>query len=115
MHVITLGGAPFSGSTEGWVGLTRSYAAVCVWGWGRMARQQQQQQQQQTKHLRAEDLDTSIFASKWFTTLFIYSLPLRFVRRILCGPVGVRGFACVGLLRWPLRGAAIFSCWRARL
>jgi hypothetical protein len=27
-------------------------------------------------HLRSEEVEVSIFASKWFTTLFVYTLPL---------------------------------------
>ena len=33
-------------------------------------------------HLREEGLESSIFATKWFQTLFIYSLPMRYACRI---------------------------------
>jgi hypothetical protein len=33
-------------------------------------------------HLQEEQLETSIFATKWFQTLFIYSLPMRYAQRI---------------------------------
>ena len=33
-------------------------------------------------HLQEEQLESSIFATKWFQTLFIYSLPMRYAARI---------------------------------